>query len=137
MNLSDGILIKDNHINQLAKKLGRKKAIRLALSRADDARGDGDMLIEIEVESPQEAEIAARELKEMRAPKVIMLDNMSPADVKKAAKTIKQIDKKIVIEASGGITESNIGDYLRAGADYVSTSLFVSARPCKFKLEIS
>ena len=136
LNLSDGILIKDNHIDQLAKKLGRKKAIRLALSRADDYRGDADLLIEVEVETPQEAEVAARELKEMRGPKAILFDNMSAADVKKAARAVKQTDKKIIIEASGGIDESNIADYLRAGADYVSTSMFLSARPCGFKLEM-
>ncbi len=142
INLSDGILIKDNHINQLAEKLGRKKAIRLAISRADEHIGKQQpkkrqMPIEIEVESVQEAEIAAREFREIGGIDIIMLDNMGLAEVKKSAKAIKSISKNIIIEASGGITNENIGDYLRAGADYVSTSLFMAARPCKFKLELS
>jgi len=136
LNLSDGVLIKDNHINELAKKLGRKKAIRLAISRADDYRGDAKAPIEIEVEAVPEAEIAAREFKELAGPNILMLDNMSIADVKKAVKAVKAINKKVIIEASGGITEDNIGEYLRAGADYVSTSLFMGARPCSFSLEV-
>jgi nicotinate-nucleotide pyrophosphorylase len=61
---------------------------------------------------------------------------MPPEQIKEAAGAVKETDERLIVEASGGITQENIGEYLDAGADYVSTSLFVSAKPCKFKLEI-
>jgi len=133
MNLADGIIIKDNHLNQLAKGSDRIGAIEIALARAAKKKA---RLLEVEVESAREAEVAAKAFKEFGISGVIMLDNMRVADVKKAVKAVKSI-KKLTIEASGGITEANIAAYLRAGADYVSTSLFLAAKPCKFKLEVT
>jgi nicotinate-nucleotide pyrophosphorylase (carboxylating) len=133
LNLSDGILIKDNHLDQLAKGSDRVTAIKTAIARAAKVKTE---LLEIEVESVREAEAAAKTFKGLGIGGVIMLDNMSVADVKNAVKVVKSISKSITIEASGGITEDNIGDYLRAGADYASTSLFLAARPCRFNLEV-
>ncbi|MEO0249336.1 MAG: carboxylating nicotinate-nucleotide diphosphorylase [candidate division WOR-3 bacterium] len=138
MNLSDGILIKDNHLDELAKKGNRVTAIIKALIFADEYRAKHRyMPIEIEVESLREAMIAAGVFVKLRGPNIILLDNMSPKDVKVASHVIKKRCPNTIVEASGGITEKNIGAYLKAGADYVSTSIFASARPCRFKLEIS
>ena len=136
-NLSDGILIKDNHIEELAKGGDRETAIREAIANADEYRRSKRFLpIEIEADSLEDAKIAAEELSKLRGPNMIMLDNMAPSQIKEGAQMIKAVGRDIIVEASGGITEDTIGDYLEAGADYVSTSLFVSARSCKFKMEI-
>jgi len=137
INLSDGILIKDNHLDELGKESDRIVAIRLAIQRANEYRSKKFLPIEIEVEDLEQAEAAAEELSQTQGPNIIMLDNMSPEEVKKASKAIKDIEPNIVIEASGGITEETVGKYLAAGADYVSSSMFTSAKPCSFKLELS
>lgn len=136
INLSDGILIKDNHINELAKAAGRMSAIREAISLAGHATKSKKVLLEVEVGNVEEARVAAGVLKEVGGSRAILLDNMGPVEVGRAVRMIKSIDSEIMIEASGGITEKSIKDYLAAGADYVSTSIFMSARPCRFKLEI-
>lgn len=161
LNLSDGILIKDNHIDALAGGTNRLEAISLAISRASDYKtcikdagtlhlGEGKNFlltdsknkkvrkipIEVEVETVEEAQYAAEEMLGLAGPNIIMLDNMKLPEVKRAAQIIRSTNAGIVIEASGGINEENIKDYMDAGADYVSTSMFMSARPCGFKLEI-
>jgi nicotinate-nucleotide pyrophosphorylase (carboxylating) len=133
MNLADGILIKDNHINELAKGSTRLEAIQKCISRAAEKYSP----VEVEVETVEEAQYAAEEMLGLKGPNMILLDNMNLRQVKRASDLIKQTNAEIVIEASGGITEETIRDYLDAGADYVSTSLFVSAKPAKFKLELS
>lgn len=141
MNLSDGILIKDNHLNELAKGGTRLDAIKTAILRADGFRGGqtgtGFLPIGIEVETVEEARFAAEEFTDMRGPNTILLDNMRPQEVKRAAVLVRAANSELVIEASGGITEKSIQDYLDAGADCVSTSLFLSAKQCRLKLEIS
>jgi nicotinate-nucleotide pyrophosphorylase (carboxylating) len=136
MNLSDGILIKDNHISQLAKSGDRIGAIKAAINRVHEHRPDPKLMFEVEVESAEEAEVAAFEFRKLHITGIIMLDNMQPAEVKNAVKAAKSAEPGVVIEASGGITEENIGAYLKAGADFVSTSIFMAAKPAKFKLEI-
>jgi len=133
INLSDGILIKDNHIDGLGGR--RLDAIRTAILRADGFRTGKNLPIEIEVDTMEEARFAAEELEDMQGPNIILLDNMRPQEVKRAVGLIRAANSEVIIEASGGITEENIKDYLEAGADCVSTSLFLSAKPCKFKLE--
>jgi nicotinate-nucleotide pyrophosphorylase (carboxylating) len=146
LNLSDGILIKDNHIDALAQGTNRLEAIGLAISRAVESinflpnaaksKIVRQPFIEIEVETVEEAQYAAEEMLGLAGPNIIMLDNMKPSEVKRAAQIIRSTNAGIIIEASGGISEENIKDYLEAGADYVSTSLFMSAKPCGFKLDI-
>jgi nicotinate-nucleotide pyrophosphorylase (carboxylating) len=62
-----------------------------------------------------------------------MLDNMSVSDVKKAVETAAG---KVIIEASGGIHESNIMDYAATGVDYISCSdIIKGARPLDFGID--
>jgi nicotinate-nucleotide pyrophosphorylase (carboxylating) len=161
MNLDDGILIKDNHIDELAKGSNRLDAIRKAINKASESKiriedakalhlqGESKKFllqkskskkiripIEIEVDTVEEAQYAAEEFTGLKGPNIILLDNMSLRDVKRASDLIRRTNAEIIIEASGGIKEDTIQDYLNAGADYVSTSLFVGAKPCGFKLEI-
>ncbi|EJP6471149.1 carboxylating nicotinate-nucleotide diphosphorylase [Clostridium botulinum] len=105
LGLSDGILIKDNHINAAG---GIKSAVALIKNNAPFVRK-----IEVEVENLEQ-------LKEAIDCKVdiIMLDNMSLTMLKKA---ISIIDGKSITEASGNITIDRIKDVADCGVDYIST----------------
>ena len=81
---------KDNHLDVLSGG-DRIKAIKEAILRADAYRKSKEFLpIEIEVESVEEAKVAARELAKLEGVNGILLDNMSAEDVGLAAKEIKK-----------------------------------------------
>ncbi len=107
LDLSDGILIKNNHIT-----LGG--GIEKVLERAKERRKPGQT-IDIEVRSLAELETALAHGAES-----LLLDNMTPADVKKCVERVREESGKIPVEASGGITLENIRKYALAGADYIS-----------------
>ncbi len=107
-NLSDAVMIKDNHISVV----GLKKAVKAATSMASFTRK-----IEVEVEDVDDAILAA----EMGVD-IIMFDNM-PVD--KIEESIKGITEKglrdgIILEASGGISLENIETYAKSGVDVIS-----------------
>jgi nicotinate-nucleotide pyrophosphorylase (carboxylating) len=108
LNMADGILIKDNHIQALRSgKVGLKEAIRLALSRASHT-----IKVEVEVETLEEV----REAMEAGA-HIIMLDNM-PAAVMKQAVDI--IGGRALVEASGGINMETVRAVAETGVDLIS-----------------
>ncbi|MFZ0633836.1 MAG: carboxylating nicotinate-nucleotide diphosphorylase [Acidobacteriaceae bacterium] len=107
LDLSDGILIKNNHIS-----LGG--GIEKVLERAKDRRKPGQT-IDIEVKNFAELEAALAHGAES-----LLLDNMTPADVKKCMERVREENGKIPVEASGGITLENIRKYALAGPDYIS-----------------
>jgi len=107
LDLSDGILIKNNHIS-----LGG--GIEKVLARAHEQRGAGQT-IDIEVRSFDELNLALDGGAES-----LLLDNMTPAEVKKAVGIVRDRGLKIPIEASGGIVLDNIRKYALAGVDYIS-----------------
>ena len=118
MGLHDMVLIKDNHI-------------RLAgsVSRALESARKGAGRVEIEVESLKEVEEALKS-----RPDIIMLDNMPLGDMEKA---VKMIGGKAIIEASGGITLSNITRVARTGVDLISIgSLTHSFKSLSISMEI-
>ncbi len=102
--LYDGVLIKDNHIKIAG---GIKKAVSMARGSAPHT-----MKIEVEVDSLE----GVREALEAKA-EIIMLDNMNLAGVKEA---VKLINGQAQIEVSGGIGESSIIEYAKAGVDLIS-----------------
>jgi len=119
--LFDGILIKDNHI-------AASKSITAAVKKA---RAYAHHLIRIEVEAKN-----IEEVKEalMSGADVIMLDNMTPSEMKKA---VKLIDGGAITEASGGINETNILEVARTGVDLISIgALTHSARSADISLDI-
>ncbi len=135
-NLGDGYLIKHNHITSIAEELEtpREIAVMEAVERAyvHRRKSKKKCFIEIEVANEKEALAAAR----TRADG-IMLDNMKQAVVRKIAEKIRKVNKRVALEASGGITEKNIGSYLKAGADFVSMSkLTMGAKPIDVNIEI-
>ncbi len=107
-NLSDTVMIKDNHI----AVLGLKRAVSAARERASFTQK-----IEVEVEDMDSAIHAA----EMGAD-IIMFDNMAADEIEKTIKTLadRGLRDCIILEASGGISLENIGDYARTGADVIS-----------------
>jgi nicotinate-nucleotide pyrophosphorylase (carboxylating) len=103
-NLSDGILIKDNHIGAAG---GVKEAVALAREYAPFVRK-----VEVEVENLamlQEALEAGAD--------IIMLDNM---DIKIMKEAVKIIDGRAETECSGNITEKNAAKIAEIGVDYIS-----------------
>ena len=112
-NLSDGVLIKDNHIGAAG---GVRKAIEMAKEYAPFVRK-----IEVEVENLD----MVREVVEAGAD-IIMLDNMSPEMMKEA---IQIIDGRAETECSGNVTKENIQNIIDVGVDYVSSGALTHSAP--------
>ena len=68
---------------------------------------------------------------------IIMFDNMTPKTIAEGVKKVREVDPRIIIEASGGITIDNIGEYARAGVDVISLgALTRDARWLDFSLDM-
>ena len=108
MNLADGILIKDNHIEANAfREMGLKDVIQLALARASHT-----IKVEVEVESMDQVKIALE-----AGAHIIMLDNMT---VPEMADAMKVIGDQAIVEASGGITYDTVRAVAETGVDLIS-----------------
>ena len=112
-NLSDGVLLKDNHIGAAG---GIKKAVEMAREYAPFVRK-----IEVEVESLA----MCKEALEAGAD-IIMLDNMSVTDMKKA---VEMIGGRAHKECSGNVTLENIAAIKDTGVDYVSSGALTHSAP--------
>ncbi|MBI4320325.1 MAG: carboxylating nicotinate-nucleotide diphosphorylase [Chloroflexi bacterium] len=107
-NLSDGVLIKDNHLAVL-RKAG--KGIREAVELTRQSIHHG-LVVEVEVENLEEA----REALESGA-EVILLDNMTP---EQARECVLMLAGRAKTEASGGINLGNVRAFAEAGVDIIS-----------------
>ena len=112
-NLSDGVLLKDNHIGAAG---GVKEAILAAKEYAPFVRK-----IEIEVENLEMVKEAAD-----AGADIIMLDNMSPEEMKEA---IRIIDGRAETECSGNVTRENISQVTEVGVDYISSGALTHSAP--------
>lgn len=112
-NLSDGVLLKDNHIGAAG---GVKQAITMAKAYAPFVRK-----IEVEVETLD----MVKEAVEAGA-HIIMLDNMSHDELKAA---IEYIDGRAEIEVSGNVTRENIARLTDLGVDYISSGALTHSSP--------
>lgn len=112
-NLSDGILIKDNHINAAG---GIKEAIQRAKEYAPFVRK-----IEVEVESLEQLKEALE-----AGADIIMLDNMDSATMKQA---VELIDGRAKTECSGNVTEARIAELAEIGVDYISCGALTHSSP--------
>lgn len=112
-NLSDGVLLKDNHIGAAGSVT---KAVQMAKEYAPFVRK-----IEVEVENLE----MVREAVEAGAD-IIMLDNMTPEDMKRA---IELIDGRAETECSGNVTKENIGNVTAVGVDYISSGALTHSAP--------
>ncbi len=124
IDLASGILIKNNHIS-----LGG--GLKKVLARALESRKPGQR-VQIEVRTPQELEDALA-----GGAEAILLDNMSPARVKQSLERIKQENRWIPTEASGGIVLENIRQYAETGVDFISVgALTHSAKAADISMSI-
>jgi nicotinate-nucleotide pyrophosphorylase (carboxylating) len=124
LDLASGILIKNNHIS-----LGG--GLRAALTHALERRPKGQR-VEIEVRTMRELEEAL----DLGA-EAVLLDNMSPAQVKEAVERVRKESRWISIEASGGIVLENIRAYAEAGVDFISVgALTHSAKAADISMSI-
>lgn len=112
-NLSDGVLLKDNHIGAAG---GVKEAVLMAKEYAPFVRK-----IEVECET---VEMVAEALE--AGADIIMLDNMSVEEMKKA---VALIDGRAEIECSGNVTKENIELYVSLGVDYISSGALTHSAP--------
>lgn len=112
-NLSDGILIKDNHIGAAG---GVKQAVALAKEYAPFVRK-----IEVEVENLD----MLKEALEAGAD-IIMLDNMDTETMKKA---VQIVDGRAETECSGNVTKERVADIISTGVDYVSCGALTHSSP--------
>ena len=139
MNLSDGILIKDNHLVALRSQgLNIKEIIAKARQNAPlSLRGEKrrsnlqarQTQVEVEVRTVSEASEAVE-----AGADIIMLDNMNPEDMREA---VKSINGRALIEASGGITLDNVRAVAETGVDFISIgALTHSARALDISLDL-
>ena len=112
-NLSDGVLLKDNHIGAAGSVT---KAVQMAKEYAPFVRK-----IEVEVENLDMVREAAA-----AGADIIMLDNMSPEDMKEA---IRIIDGRAETECSGNVTKENIDRLTSLGVDYISSGALTHSAP--------
>ncbi|MCD6230854.1 MAG: carboxylating nicotinate-nucleotide diphosphorylase [Dehalococcoidia bacterium] len=108
VHLGDGILIKDNHLVSL---LNEGLNLSQVITRAK-RRGSPKLRVEVEVKSVAEAVEAVG-----AGAEVVMLDNMSLDDMRVA---VKSIGGRALVEASGGITLSNVRDVAQTGVNFIS-----------------
>ena len=112
-NLSDGVLLKDNHIGAAG---GVKEAVTMAKEYAPFVRK-----IEVEVENLD----MVREAVEAGAD-IIMLDNMTPEMMKEA---VRIIDGRAETECSGNVTLENVARLTDIGVDYISSGALTHSAP--------
>ena len=112
-NLSDGVLLKDNHIGAAGSVT---KAVQMAKAYAPFVRK-----IEIEVETLEQVKVAVE-----AGADIIMLDNMTPEVMKQA---VELINGRAQTECSGNITKENIQKIREIGVDFVSSGALTHSAP--------
>ncbi|MCH5210969.1 MAG: carboxylating nicotinate-nucleotide diphosphorylase [Oscillospiraceae bacterium] len=112
-NLSDGILLKDNHIGAAG---GVREAVKMAKEYAPFVRK-----IEIEVENLDMLSEALQ-----AGADIVMLDNMSAEDMRKA---VKMAEGRAETECSGNVTRDNIEKLIDIGVDYISSGALTHSAP--------
>ena len=112
-NLSDGVMLKDNHI---AAAGSITNAVKMAKDYASFVRK-----IEVEVETLEQVKEAVE-----AGADIIMLDNMSVENMKKA---IEIIDGRAETECSGNVTKENIEKLTALGVDYISSGALTHSAP--------
>jgi len=116
-SLSDGILIKDNHLALLqSQSLGLEDACHLSQKRRPH-----HLRITVEAETLEQVRMAMK-----GQPDVVLLDNMTP---KRVAQAVKFIKGRALIEVSGGMTLQNVRRMAAAGADFISIGALTHSAP--------
>ncbi len=114
LNLSDAVLLKENHISLVSDMRHGFKGSK------------GLRFIEIELENLDQVRALARSLAGSKKV-VVMLDNFKPEQIKKAVQCLKKTD--VLIEVSGGINMSNIKKFAIKGVDAISSGSITNKAP--------
>jgi nicotinate-nucleotide pyrophosphorylase (carboxylating) len=125
LGLGDAILIKNNHLALLAES--EKEAAPKAIERTWESR-EKAAFIEVEVRSEEAARAAAEAFRRLQGPEeeeypsVLMLDNMTPSEIGGVVSMLQRegLWECVLVEASGGVSESNVDRYAACGADAIS-----------------
>ena len=116
-SLSDGILIKDNHLVMLQSQgIGLKEVLAV-----DQKRRRPHLKVTVEAESLEQVRTAME-----AQPDVVLLDNMTPRMV---AQAVKLINGRALVEVSGGVTLKNVRHMAAAGADFISIGALTHSVP--------
>jgi nicotinate-nucleotide pyrophosphorylase (carboxylating) len=110
-------MLKDNHIAYAG-------GIEKALQRTKEYLKETGKDLNIEIETQNLEELA--KVLEVGGADYIMLDNMSPEDMRKA---VKMVNKRIPLEASGGITKETIKEIAETGVDFISVGALTHSAP--------
>jgi nicotinate-nucleotide pyrophosphorylase (carboxylating) len=116
LDLSDGVLIKNNHIALAG-------SIAAALERAHRNRR-GEQPIEVEVRSLAELAEALQ-----HGAEAILLDNMQVEEVRTAVEQCLRLERRVPLECSGGITLENVRAYAETGVDFISIGTLTHSAP--------
>ena len=116
LDLSDGVLIKNNHI---ALAGGVVPAVERALHNRRGAQP-----VEVEVRTLEELEQVLA-----NGGEAVLLDNMSPETVAKAVEFCSRLERRIPLECSGGISLENVRSYAETGVDFISVGLLTHSPP--------
>ena len=113
-NLSDGILLKDNHLFGISIEEAVAKARGLYPGRP----------IQVECDSLRQAEVAA-----LVGADLVLLDNMTPGQVSDCVSVLRTTGYQGVVEVSGGVTLENVPTYASAGAQLISVGALTHSAP--------
>src|SRR6184192_2088436 len=126
LRLDDAVLIKDNHL-ALAGSI--EDCVRKAQTVVSFTKK-----IEVEATTPDQAVEAAE-----AGADIVLLDNMTPREIQRSLSLLeaKSLRKRVLVEASGGITRENIASYAKTGVDVVSVGAIThSARAIDMSMEV-
>jgi len=132
ISLSDGIIVKDNHLKAAGYiRRGRLNKKRFA-SLVVTLKKKSSLKVEVEVENSGELKEALK-----CKPDIIMLDNFSVKNLKSAVSLRNKYYPKIKFEASGGVNLKNVKAVAGSGVDYISIGMITDS-PCAidFSLDI-
>lgn len=122
MGLFDMVLIKDNHLAGWIAA-GGDRTIAAAIRTAREKCPAG-MLVEVEVDTLEQLADALA-----GAPDIVLLDNMSPDDLRRAVTLRDERAPRVELEASGGVSLSNVAEIARTGVERISVGALTHSPP--------
>lgn len=119
MGLYDGVLIKDNHLAAWTESDSIAQAVRTARRKSP-----AGISIEVEVDSLGQLRDALQ-----GQPDIVLLDNMNPAMLREAVILRDQLAAGVLLEASGGVTLSTVGEIAKTGVERISVGGLTHSAP--------
>jgi nicotinate-nucleotide pyrophosphorylase (carboxylating) len=122
MGLYDGLLVKDNHIAHVPLRgLAQALSEIVGRARAEDER----RLVEVEVDDLEQL----REVLKVEGVDVVLLDNMDCPSMEQAVQMRKEAKRKVLLEASGGVTLETVRSVAQTGVDRIAVGALTHSAP--------